>query len=89
MTSDATVEVLRQALVAAFWLGAPLLVIGFIAGIVVGLVQIVTSIQDAAFNTVPRLATFLLGLFVLLPWMFQKMAAYTTALLGDLGKYAR
>ena len=29
---------------------------GFIAGIVVSLIQIVTSIQDTAFSTIPRLA---------------------------------
>ena len=89
MTPELAVEVLRQALLAAFWLGAPLLAIAFVAGIVVGLIQITTSIQDAAFNTVPRLAAFLVGLVVLMPWMFKRMAAYTVSILGDLGRYAR
>jgi flagellar biosynthesis protein FliQ len=88
MTPEQVVEVLRQALMATFWLGAPLLAIGFVAGIVVSLVQITTSIQDTAFNTVPRLAAFLVGLLVLLPWMFQRMASYTVTILGDLGRYA-
>ena len=89
MTPELAVEVLRQALIATFWLGAPLLAIGFAAGIVVSLVQITTSIQDTAFNTVPRLAAFLFGLLLLLPWMFKRMSMYTIALLGDLGRYAR
>ena len=89
MTPELAVEVLRQALIATFWLGAPLLAIGFVAGIVVGLIQITTSIQDTAFNTVPRLAAFLVGLVVLMPWMFKRMAVYTVAILGDLGRYAR
>ncbi len=46
------------ALLATFWLGAPLLGIGFVAGIAISLIQITTSIQDTAFNTVPRLAGF-------------------------------
>ena len=36
-----------------FWLAAPLLAIGFIAGIVISLVQIATSIQDNAFSSIP------------------------------------
>jgi len=89
MTPELAVEVLRQTLLAAFWLGAPLLAIAFVAGIIVGLVQIATSIQDTAFNTDPRLAAFLVGLIALMPWMFKRMAMYTISILGDLGRYAR
>jgi flagellar biosynthetic protein FliQ len=89
MTPELAVEVLRQALIAAFWLGAPLLAIGFVAGIVVSLIQITTSIQDTAFNTVPRLVAFLVGLIVLMPWMFKRMALYAVGILGELGRYAR
>jgi flagellar biosynthetic protein FliQ len=59
------------------------------AAIVISLVQIVTSIQDAAFSTIPRLGVFLASTLLLMPWMLKKLMAYTTALLGDLGRYAR
>jgi len=72
-----------------FWLAAPLLAIGFVAGIAVSLVQIATSMQDNAFSTIPRLVAFLLGLLLMMPWMLQKIVSYTTVLLGDLGRYAR
>lgn len=89
MTPELVVEIVRQTLMIAFWLGAPLLAIGFAAGIAISLVQIATSMQDTAFNTVPRLVAFLLGLLLLLPWMLQRTVSYTTALFGDLGRYAR
>jgi flagellar biosynthetic protein FliQ len=89
MTPELVVEVIRNALLATFWLGAPLLAVGFAAGIVISLVQITTSIQDTAFGTVPRLAAFLVGLLLLMPWMFQRMVTYTVSILGDLGRYAR
>ena len=88
MTPELAVEVLRQTMVETFWLGAPLLAIGFVAGIVVSLIQITTSIQDTTFSTVPRLVAFLVGLLLLMPWMFKKAAAFTIAILGDLGRYA-
>lgn len=89
MTPETVVQIMRQMLIAAFWLAAPLLAIGFIAGIVTSLVQIATSIQDNTVATIPRLVAFLTGIIFLLPWMLQKSMSYTTALLGDLGRYAR
>ena len=89
MTPEFVIQIIREALTTAFWLAVPLLAVGFIAGIVVSLVQILTSIQDTAFNAVPRLLAFLVTLILALPWMLQKMTAYTTAILGDLSRYAR
>ncbi len=88
MTPDTVVHIAREAFMAAFWLAAPLLAIAFIAGVVVSLVQIATSMQDNAFSTIPRLLVFLFALLLLLPWMLQRSMAYTTAVLGDLARYA-
>ena len=89
MTPGAAVELFRQALMAAFWLSLPILAIAFVAGIVISIIQVITSMQDASFASVPRLATFLIALLLLMPWMLARLMAYTTALFGDLGRYAR
>ena len=89
MTPELVVQIVRQAFLTAFWLSAPLLIIGFAVGILISLVQIVTSIQDNGFNTIPRLAAFLIALLLLMPWMLQKITTYTVLLLSDLGRYAR
>ena len=89
MTQDSAVQLIRQTLIATFWLSAPLLAIGLIAGVVMSLIQIVTSIQDAAFSTVPRLVAFLVGIMLLLPWMLMRLMAFTTSIIGDLPRFAR
>jgi flagellar biosynthetic protein FliQ len=89
MTPDTVVQIVRETLMTAFWLAAPLLVVGFIAGIVVSLVQIATSMQDNAFSTVPRLVVFLAAILFLLPWMIERSMSYATSILGHLGNYAR
>jgi len=71
MTPEFVVEIIRQALMMTLWLGAPLLIIGFLAGIVISLIQIVTSIKDTGFSTIPRLVVFLFGAVLLMPWMLQ------------------
>lgn len=89
MTPEFVIQILREALMTAFWLSAPLLAVGFTVGIVMSLVQILTSIQDSAFNAIPRLMAFLAAFMLALPWMLQKITAYTVLTLGDLSRYAR
>ena len=89
MTPEMVVQIVRQTLWTTFWLVSPILLIGFLAGIAISLVQIATSMQDNAFSTAPRLVAFLAGFLFLLPWMLQRMMSYTTDLLGNLGRYAR
>ena len=59
MTTAAVVDLMRNVMMTTFWLSLPLLAIGFVVGIVISLVQILTSIQDTSFSAVPRLAAFL------------------------------
>ena len=87
MTPETVVQIVHQALMAAFWLGAPLLLIGFVVGIVMNLIQVATSLQDSAFSTFPRLAAFLAGLIILMPWMLKKLTVYTTLIFTDIAKY--
>jgi len=89
MNTGMAVDLFRTALMTTFWLCLPILALGFIVGIVISLIQIITSIQDPSFGTVPRLATFLFGLLLLMPWMLNRLMTYTVALFGDLGRYAR
>lgn len=89
MTPEAVVGIVREALMLTFWLAAPLLAIGFVTGLAISLVQIATSIQDNAVSAIPRLTAFLTGLLLLMPWMLEKAMAYTRALFGDSGRYAR
>ncbi len=88
MTPDFVVATMRQMFMTAFWISAPLLMIGFAAGILMSLIQIVTSIQDSAFSAIPRLVAFLAALVFLMPWMLSRMLSYATGLFGDLSRYA-
>lgn len=82
-------ELIRGSLYTTLWLCLPLLAIGFIASIIISIVQTITAIQDSAFSALPRLGVFLIALVVALPWMLQRWMDYTIDLLGNLSKYAR
>jgi flagellar biosynthesis protein FliQ len=89
MTPEAAVQLLKSTLLTAFWICAPLLLLAFVVGVVINLIQIVTSLQDSAFSTIPRLAAFLVGFLLLLPWMLNRLMSYTVVLFGDLARHAR
>ena len=72
---------------AAFNVSAPLLLIGFGVGVVMNLIQVATSLQDSAFSTFPRLAAFLTGFVVLMPWMLKQLVGYTLGVFADIAKY--
>jgi flagellar biosynthetic protein FliQ len=87
MTTAAVVDLMRTAFMTTFWLALPILTVGFVIGIVMSLAQILTSIQDSSFASVPRLLAFLCALLLAMPWMLTKLIAYTAALFGDLGRF--
>jgi flagellar biosynthetic protein FliQ len=87
MTPETVVHIVREALMAAFNLSAPLLLIGFGVGVVMNLIQVATSLQDSAFSTFPRLAAFLTGFVVLMPWMLKQLVGYTVGVFTDIAKY--
>lgn len=87
MTTAAVVDLIRAAFMTTFWLSLPVLAVGFVIGIVMSLTQILTSIQDSSFSTVPRLTAFLVALVVAMPWMLSRLITYTTGLFGDLGRF--
>jgi flagellar biosynthesis protein FliQ len=88
MTTGMVVDLIRNTFLTTFWLTLPVLAVGFVVGIVMSLAQILTSIQDSSFSTVPRLTAFLCVLVVAMPWMLGKLIGYTIALFGDLGRFA-
>ncbi len=89
MTPEVAIQIVRDALMAAFWLGAPILAVAFLAGIILSVIQVATSMQDSAFSAVPRLAVFLISFLILGPWMLRQIATYTVTLFADLTRYAR
>jgi flagellar biosynthetic protein FliQ len=89
LTPELVIQMVREALLTALWLSAPLLAVGFVAGIAVSFIQILTSIQDSAFNAIPRLLAFLVAFVLAMPWMLQKMTVYMVSIFGDLSRYGR
>jgi flagellar biosynthesis protein FliQ len=83
------VELARRTLEAALWLGAPLLLIATVVSLLINIVQVLTSLQDATLSTVPRLAAVALAAFLLMPWIVRRLGVFTVQLFSDFRPYLR
>lgn len=89
MNGDQAVDLARHALEAALMISAPILLAAIAIGILISVLQVVTSIQDMTISTVPRLAIVGAVVFFLSPWMMRYMMGYMTRLFSDLHPYLR
>lgn len=74
MAETDLVELVRQALFGGFFVVAPVLLVGFAVGSLMGLVQAATGIHEQIVGLVPRLVAIAAALVVLAPWMLERMA---------------
>lgn len=87
MSPEQIVELVRQTLAVALWVAGPVLLFATLVSLVISIMQVVTSIQEITISTVPRLASVVVGIFVLMPWMLRKMVSFTMMLFSDFSPY--
>lgn len=87
--SDLVVELSRRTLEATVWVAAPVLAVAVVVSLVVSVVQVLTSLQDATLSTVPRLAAVGAACFFLMPWMVRRLGMFTVAMFSNFAHYLR
>jgi flagellar biosynthetic protein FliQ len=70
-------------------LGGPVLAVAVVISLAVNVVQVLTSMQDNTVSTAARLLGTGCALFILMPWMWRQLSAYTLGVLTDFHGYLR
>lgn len=83
MTADQIVQLARQTLEVALWLGAPLLIVAALISLLINVAQVLTSLQDATISTIPRLAAVGIAAVLMMPWMVRRLELFTLHLFSD------
>lgn len=78
MTPDMTYDVLRQGLWIAVLMAAPLLTTALVAGLVIGLLQALTSVQEATLTFVPKMGVMLAVFWVSMGFMTLTLTGFLT-----------
>ncbi|MBP0982778.1 MAG: flagellar biosynthesis protein FliQ [Oscillospiraceae bacterium] len=69
MTQDDMMEIFLAAIMLAFKLAVPILLIAMIVGLVVAILQAATQVHEQTLSFAPKAVAVGLALFVLAPWM--------------------
>ena len=87
MGQDIVVDLGRQMLWITLMLIGPLIGTALVVGLIMGIFQAATSIQEQTLAFLPKLFA-VLGVFVIgMPWFLQKMMSFTSELLRNLFTY--
>lgn len=89
MNTQVVLDLGSQALQLILLLSAPILAAGLIVGLVVSILQAVTSIQEATLAFVPKIVVVFVAVIIFLPWMMRTMLSFTISLLINLPLYGR
>ena len=87
MPDDVFLEVLRRMLWLSVLLSLPVLGAALVVGLVVGLLQAITSIQEQTLAFVPKLLAIVAVFVVAGPWMLRLIVSYTAELFAGLPRY--
>jgi len=78
MSESDIYDALRQGLWVAVLISTPLLSVALVAGVVVGLVQALTSVQEATLTFVPKVGAMLAVFWVSMSFMTTTLVAFFT-----------
>lgn len=77
-------DIARDALTTVLMLAGPLLAVAMAVGLVVSILQAVTSIQEQTLSFVPKLFAVGAVFLLLLSWMIDQLMSYTVELFRSL-----
>jgi flagellar biosynthesis protein FliQ len=76
MTEAILLDVLRHALWVALIISLPILTVALISGLVIGLLQALTSVQEMTLTFVPKLAAILLAFWATMSFSGQTLVRF-------------
>lgn len=89
MNIEQAVDVLRDLVTVALTVSAPILIVAVSVGVVVSLLQAVTSIQEASLSFIPKVTALGITMVVVAPWILKTLMNFTIVFLNRLPEAIR
>lgn len=77
MTPDLVATIGREAMMTLLWVSAPTMLVALIVGLVIALIQALTSIQEVTLTFVPKIILVFAVLLMTMPFMASEMQQLT------------
>lgn len=89
MSGALAVDLIRHALMLSLTVAAPLLLTALVVGVIVGLLQAITQLQEQTLTFLPKLAAIALVFVITLPWAIARMVEYLAGVMRSLPTLAQ
>ncbi len=77
MTTDFVIFISREALLTTMYILLPILGTGLVVGLLIGIFQATTQINEMTLTFVPKIVLVFLVIFLLMPWFLDLMMGFT------------
>ena len=77
MTPDTVIDISQQALYVITLLASPMLVSALVIGLLIGMFQAATQINEMTLSFIPKLFVLVVALLIAGPWMLNLLLNYT------------
>ena len=84
MGPDVVITIARESLTVTAMLAAPLLLSALASGLIIGMFQAATQINEMTLSFIPKLLVLVLVLTVASPWMIRLITGYTRTLFDSI-----
>ncbi|MFB0515769.1 MAG: flagellar biosynthetic protein FliQ [Candidatus Neomarinimicrobiota bacterium] len=89
MSTDLVVFISHRTLITALYILLPILGSALLVGVLVGLFQAVTSIQEITLTFIPKIAVVGLVLMLLIPWMLDLVIGFNLLIYDQITQLGR
>ena len=84
MTPETVLTIAQRALEMTMMLAAPLLLVALLIGLLVGIFQAATQINEMTLSFIPKLLGIAVTLLLAGPWMLKQLVSYTSMLIESI-----
>jgi flagellar biosynthesis protein FliQ len=89
MTIPEVLEIAREFLSTALLIALPALAVSLVVGLIVSILQTITSIQEQTLSFVPRLLAVGSVMLICLGWILQLAVQFTMSMIVNAAEVAR
>lgn len=89
LSQDQVLTIVESMLKMIILLSAPILLITFLVGLVVSILQSATQIQEMTLSYIPKILAAFFTIFLLGGWMMKHMIDYTKDIIINIPNYIR
>lgn len=84
MTPESVLTIVSNSLTITTMLAAPLLLSALATGVLIGVLQAATQINEMTLTFIPKLMALVIMLMIAGPWMLQLIMSYTINLFNQI-----